>query len=161
MSDTHVLDPDFDMSDPAAARRAFRTGAFTGNTAGIAPCFTQGNLAILPADLALDLDGDGVLETAVILSDIRETGEAAARRELREETGLETGALTELGEFAVSPDPGAFVITVFAGVHCGGDPVADDDAAEAEFVAFPDLLNRRLTPGLPGWAAKALMKRMA
>ena len=54
MSDTHVLDPNHDMSDPAEARRAFRTGAFTGNTAGIAPGYTQGNLAILPADLALD-----------------------------------------------------------------------------------------------------------
>ncbi len=54
MSDTHALDPQYDMSDPASARRAFRTGAFTGNTAGIAPGYTQGNLAILPADLALD-----------------------------------------------------------------------------------------------------------
>ncbi|NNE21888.1 MAG: putative hydro-lyase [Rhizobiales bacterium] len=42
------------MDTPQAARRAMRTGAFTGNTAGIAPGYTQGNLAILPADLALD-----------------------------------------------------------------------------------------------------------
>ncbi|MEM7428729.1 MAG: hypothetical protein AAF441_21775, partial [Pseudomonadota bacterium] len=54
MSDAHALQPEFDWSDPADARRAFRTGAFTGNTAGIAPGYTQGNLAILPADLALD-----------------------------------------------------------------------------------------------------------
>ena len=54
MSDAHVMQPDFDWSNPADARRAFRTGAFTGNTAGIAPGYTQGNLAILPKDLALD-----------------------------------------------------------------------------------------------------------
>ena len=42
------------MDTPQAARRAIRTGAFTANTAGITPGYTQGNLAILPADLALD-----------------------------------------------------------------------------------------------------------
>ena len=54
MSDPHSLNTNFDMSNPADARRAFRTGAHTGSTAGMAPGYTQGNLAILPADLALD-----------------------------------------------------------------------------------------------------------
>lgn len=35
---------------------------------------------VAPADLALDLDGDGVLETAVVLSDIRETGDRGVVR---------------------------------------------------------------------------------
>lgn len=35
-------------------RLACRTGAWTGTTAGLAPGFTQANLAILPADLAND-----------------------------------------------------------------------------------------------------------
>ncbi len=43
-----------DPADPAAARRAIRTGAFTGQTGGLAPGYTQGNLVILPADLAMD-----------------------------------------------------------------------------------------------------------
>jgi uncharacterized protein YcsI (UPF0317 family) len=36
------------------ARLAIRTGAFKGQTAGVAPGFVQGNLAILPGDLAGD-----------------------------------------------------------------------------------------------------------
>lgn len=54
MSDAHLVEPNFDMSDPADARRVIRTGAFTGNTASIAPGYTQGNFAILPTGLALD-----------------------------------------------------------------------------------------------------------
>jgi uncharacterized protein YcsI (UPF0317 family) len=37
-----------------AVRRACRSGAFTGFTTGLAPGFVQGNLAILPRDLAND-----------------------------------------------------------------------------------------------------------
>ena len=54
MSDPHTLDNQLDLADPIAVRRAVRTGAVTGNTAGMAPGFTQGNLAILPVSLALD-----------------------------------------------------------------------------------------------------------
>ena len=36
------------------ARRAIRSGEFSGQTAGVAPGFVQGNLAILPASLAGD-----------------------------------------------------------------------------------------------------------
>ena len=34
MSTTHPLDTEHDLNDPAGARRAIRTGAVTGNTAG-------------------------------------------------------------------------------------------------------------------------------
>lgn len=36
------------------ARRAIRVGGFTGHTSGIAPGFVQGNVVILPAELAAD-----------------------------------------------------------------------------------------------------------
>jgi len=49
---THFADDD--LADPVSVRRAIRSGAFTGQTAGMAPGYTQGNLAILPADLAMD-----------------------------------------------------------------------------------------------------------
>ena len=39
---------------PALIRHEIREGRMTGQTAGLAPGYTQGNLAILPADLALD-----------------------------------------------------------------------------------------------------------
>lgn len=54
MSEIRNLDAATDWNDPAAARRAFRTGAYSGQTGGLAPGYTQGNLAILPADLAMD-----------------------------------------------------------------------------------------------------------
>lgn len=47
--------PEYDnFSDPQAARRAIRNNTLSGHTAGLAPGFTQGNLAILPAHLAMD-----------------------------------------------------------------------------------------------------------
>ncbi len=54
MSDIHALDTSPDMKLPGSARRAIRSGTHTGQTAGLAPGFTQGNLVILPADLAMD-----------------------------------------------------------------------------------------------------------
>ena len=38
----------------ADARRAIRSGAWTGHTSGTAPHYVQGNLVILPAALATD-----------------------------------------------------------------------------------------------------------
>jgi uncharacterized protein YcsI (UPF0317 family) len=42
------------ITDPREARRIIRAGDYTGHTAGIAPAYVQGNLCILPRDLALD-----------------------------------------------------------------------------------------------------------
>jgi uncharacterized protein YcsI (UPF0317 family) len=44
----------FDPTNPQAVRLASRTGILDGPTSGLAPGFVQGNLAILPADLAGD-----------------------------------------------------------------------------------------------------------
>jgi uncharacterized protein YcsI (UPF0317 family) len=43
-----------DLSSPSGARAASRSGALDGPTSGLAPGFVQGNLAVLPADLAND-----------------------------------------------------------------------------------------------------------
>jgi uncharacterized protein YcsI (UPF0317 family) len=44
----------FDRTDPRAVRHAVRSGAYTGNTAGLAPGYVQGNVCILPRDYAAD-----------------------------------------------------------------------------------------------------------
>ena len=43
-----------DKNDPRAVREAIRAGKITGETSGLGSAYVQGNLAILPADLALD-----------------------------------------------------------------------------------------------------------
>lgn len=42
------------ISDPAEARRLIRAGDYAGHTAGIAPEYVQGNVCILPRELATD-----------------------------------------------------------------------------------------------------------
>lgn len=69
--------------------------------------------------------------------DIDETLEEAARRELREETGLEAGLLMQIGTFSkVDRDPRTRVITTafFAEVDDQQQPVASDDAAEYRWI---------------------------
>jgi uncharacterized protein YcsI (UPF0317 family) len=43
-----------DLATPEGVRRASRAGALDGPTSGLAPGYVQGNLAILPAELAAD-----------------------------------------------------------------------------------------------------------
>lgn len=54
MNDVHAFAPDFDRADPSAVRREIRDGKITGETSGLGANYTQGNLAILPAALAMD-----------------------------------------------------------------------------------------------------------
>jgi len=42
------------IESPSEARRIIRAGEYTGHTAGIAPDYVQGNLCILPKELALE-----------------------------------------------------------------------------------------------------------
>ena len=49
-----AANPMMQIADPSEARRIIRAGAYTGHTAGIAPDYVQGNLCILPRELALD-----------------------------------------------------------------------------------------------------------
>ena len=48
------LPAQFDKTDPKAVRAAIRAGVITGKTSGLGSNYVQGNLAILPANLALD-----------------------------------------------------------------------------------------------------------
>ena len=54
MNQIYANDADFDRSDPRAVRAAIRAGKITGETSGLGSNYVQGNLAILPADLAMD-----------------------------------------------------------------------------------------------------------
>ena len=71
--------------------------------------------------------------------DMDEALEAAARRELVEETGLKVGCVHELGAYGnVGRDPRGRTISVaFVAVHCGEPPAAQagDDASDARW--FP------------------------
>jgi 8-oxo-dGTP diphosphatase len=86
-----------------------------------------------------------------------EDDEAAARRELREETGLVVGRLVRLGAFMPAPDVSPLLLTVFAARTGDGRPVAADDALRAEFVPFSQVLTRAHTTGAAGWIARALL----
>ncbi len=74
--------------------------------------------------------------------ELGETAEAAARRELREETGLEVESLTLVANVdSIHRDVDGhirfhYTILDFAGLWCGGEPVAKDDVSEAAFFPF-------------------------
>lgn len=70
----------------------------------------------------------------------------AARREVREETGLEVaiGPVVWTGD-AMTNDH-HYVLVDFLGTVTGGRLKAGDDAADARWVAFSDLDDYRLTP---------------
>lgn len=78
-----------------------------------------------------------------------ETLEQAARRELREETGLEAANLRPVREIVIdSRREGAdflYRLTVFAGDAGGGEPVAGDDAEDAAFLTVDALRQLPLT----------------
>jgi 8-oxo-dGTP diphosphatase len=72
--------------------------------------------------------------------DYGETVEAAAAREAREETGLEVRLIRQ---FRVYSDPGrdprGHSVTVVFLAEADGEPVGQDDAAEARWFPAPDL----------------------
>ncbi|MEZ5841774.1 MAG: NUDIX hydrolase [Hyphomicrobiales bacterium] len=90
-----------------------------------------------------------------------ETLEAAARRELIEETGLAAGALAfaEFHEIIRNDDAGAvvrhFVVAVFAGRFGGGIAVAGDDAADVGWYHRSALDDVDATPGTIAIALRA------
>ena len=87
------------------------------------------------------------------LVELGETLRQATKREVHEETGLEikVGQLATMMDIIRPDDAGRierhFVLAVFAGEVTGGDLVAGDDAAEAEWVALGAVSGRTLTPG--------------
>jgi 8-oxo-dGTP diphosphatase len=85
----------------------------------------------------------------------------AARREVREETGVEaviTGLLDVHDVILRRPDASLaahYLIAVYHGLWCAGEPVARSDSREARFVT-PDAVARLLlTPGLEDLIARA------
>lgn len=69
--------------------------------------------------------------------ELGETTEEGARRELREETGIEAGPLRLVGVYSdPKRDPRRHTVSVvYLGDSLGGEPRASDDAAHAEFVS--------------------------
>ena len=68
-----------------------------------------------------------------------ETLEAAARRELTEETGLAAGSLSPLVKVHIEGDAVDYDLQVFVGDYAGGEAVAASDADEAAFFTLAEM----------------------
>jgi 8-oxo-dGTP diphosphatase len=92
-----------------------------------------------------------------------EPGEAledAARRELQEETGLQSGPLTPVVELLIEAAKGdaptRYLLRVFSGHYIGGEPVSADDAEEAAFFTMDELRQLPLTDSIEEIAERLL-----
>ena len=68
-----------------------------------------------------------------------ETLEAAARREMAEETGLDAKELSPLCRVHIEGEIADYDLQVFLGRHAGGEPKADSDADEAGFFTLAEM----------------------
>lgn len=88
-----------------------------------------------------------------------ESLEAAARREVLEETGLALGELAFLSRIEIAPEPDlgvpGFRLTIFAGAHPGGEAVAGDDAAGLGWFTTTQMADIAVTPSTVETALKA------
>lgn len=75
-----------------------------------------------------------------------ELANAAAMRELHEETGLEAELNTHVGDFAVDTNEATYLISCFTGNYAGGNVVAGTDADDVAWVNLDNLTHYRLTP---------------
>jgi len=87
--------------------------------------------------------------------ELGETLQEAAARELLEETGVTAslGAPVETFDSIQHDDDGRvvthFILTVFCGAYVSGIPLAQDDAAELDWLLPEELETRPTTPGTP------------
>jgi 8-oxo-dGTP diphosphatase len=90
-----------------------------------------------------------------------ETAEAAAAREVTEETAVTMRLVGRVGVREIVPDPEArspwalIRLEVFAAVWIAGEPIAGSDAAEARFVAVDAIGSFELMPGVAPWIEAA------
>jgi ADP-ribose pyrophosphatase YjhB (NUDIX family) len=95
--------------------------------------------------------------------ELGETAEAAARRELREETGLTCGPLTMVGHVdSIHHDEAGrieyhYTILDFAARHEGGEAVAADDATAIAWVHPDDFDHYELWPEARRLIARAFL----
>ncbi|MBO6719261.1 MAG: NUDIX hydrolase [Rhizobiaceae bacterium] len=78
-----------------------------------------------------------------------ETLEAAMRRELKEETGLDAVQYRPFREVqlgATEPGPAVYVLTVFLVTETAGSLVAGDDAADAGWFSLDEAESLPITP---------------
>jgi ADP-ribose pyrophosphatase YjhB (NUDIX family) len=89
--------------------------------------------------------------------------EAAARREVLEETGLVAGPLEHLETIAPEDDRGKanprYRLHVFFGLHGGGEPVAGDDADHAGWYTLADIAALPMTSSSLRLARRLLGER--
>ena len=81
-----------------------------------------------------------------------ESDEAAVRRELLEETGLQVESVVPLQEFLLPPAPNAdypaFRLLVFRGYAPSGTMMAGDDAAEAAWFSIGEMEGLPVIPSV-------------
>lgn len=68
-----------------------------------------------------------------------ETLAEAARRELKEETGLDVADLQPIARFMFKGEVSSFDLQVFSGRDVGGEPIAADDAETAGFYSLAEM----------------------
>jgi 8-oxo-dGTP diphosphatase len=92
----------------------------------------------------------------------REMPREAARRELKEETGIEADVEGVLDRVRVPAEgESSYRLTVFYGRPTGGSLKAGSDAETAEWVHLDEIEDRPMTPGTPEliWTAAHRLRR--
>ena len=94
--------------------------------------------------------------------DAGETGEAAARREMLEECGLEVAVGNPIGTARIEGGGTTYLVTNFTATRRGGELLAGSDAAAVAFVGRLGLDGLELSTGLLEWLTdRGVLERLA